>query len=190
VIGSLTNMVAKSGLPVNFIVMSDHGMVEVDNKHPLPMPQEINRQKVIIPHGEAMLQLYTDDKVLARQTYQVLRKNAHGFKVYLKNELPRRWHYNDNDDRYQRIGDIILIPEPSRIFNLTNTPVDPGKHGFDPMRPEMLAGFFAWGPAFRQGMAIKEFEIVHVYPLVAKILGLAYTHQTDGKLSVLAPTLK
>jgi hypothetical protein len=54
----------------------------------------------------------------------------------------------------------------------------------------MMAGFFAWGPAFKSGITIKPFDNVHVYPLVARILGLNYSEKIDGKISVLAPILK
>jgi hypothetical protein len=55
----------------------------------------------------------------------------------------------------------------------------------------MRASFLAWGPAFKSGKKIKGFENVHVYPLVAKILGLQYDQKIiDGKLSVLKNTLR
>ncbi|MFT4155951.1 hypothetical protein [Parafilimonas sp.] len=54
----------------------------------------------------------------------------------------------------------------------------------------MHATFLAWGPAFKTGKKINAFENVHVYPLVAEILGLTYTEKIDGKLSVLKKTLK
>jgi hypothetical protein len=54
----------------------------------------------------------------------------------------------------------------------------------------MHATFMAWGPAFKQGKKIHSFENVHVYPLVAKILGLSYTEKIDGKLSVLKNILE
>jgi hypothetical protein len=55
----------------------------------------------------------------------------------------------------------------------------------------MRASFRAWGPAFKSGKKINGFENIHVYPLVAKILGLTFNEKTiDGRLSVLKHTLK
>jgi hypothetical protein len=55
----------------------------------------------------------------------------------------------------------------------------------------MRASFMAWGPAFKKGLTIEGFENVHVYPLVANLLGLKYNEQAiDGKFEVLKPILK
>ncbi|HTF29185.1 MAG TPA: ectonucleotide pyrophosphatase/phosphodiesterase, partial [Flavitalea sp.] len=190
VIGKLVSSVEKSGLPVNFVVLSDHGMMNVDYKNPIRLPGEIDKSKFVIPQGDALLQLYAKEKSVITPTYKALRNNANGFRVYLKNELPHRWHYGGKDDRWNRVGDIVLIPEPPLIFNITNTPVDRGKHGFDPARSEMMATFFAWGPAFKTGVRIKAFDNVHVYPMIARILGLTVNSKIDGKISVLQPILK
>jgi hypothetical protein len=64
-----------------------------------------------------------------------------------------------------------------------------GEHGFDPLISDMHATFYAWGPAFRNHKHIEGFENIHVYPVLAKILGLDITHEIDGKLSVLQEIL-
>ena len=47
------------------------------------------------------------------------------------------------------------------------------------------------GKAEKSGKKIHGFENIHVYPLVAKILGLTFNEKTiDGRLSVLKHTLK
>jgi hypothetical protein len=60
--------------------------------------------------------------------------------------------------------------------------------------PEMKAIFVAAGPDIRPGVVLKPFENVHVYPLVAKILGLDIanlkTGPIDGNLSVLEGILQ
>lgn len=99
-------------------------------------------------------------------------------------------HYRAKDNKDGRIGDIILIPRLPKIFNLTGRPTNIGKHGFDNAMPDMQAVFYAWGPAFKEGVTINSFENVHVYPLLVQILGLSYSHQIDGKLKVLKPVLR
>ena len=55
----------------------------------------------------------------------------------------------------------------------------------------MRASFMAWGPAFKKGLIIDDFENVHVYPIVAKILGLDYNEKNiDGRLNVLNTILR
>jgi predicted AlkP superfamily pyrophosphatase or phosphodiesterase len=111
--------------------------------------------------------------------------------VYKLDETPNYWHYKTKDDRFNRLGDLIIIPHFPRIFNLSNRKTSPGKHGFDNHLVEMRASFMAWGPAFKNGITIDGFENVNVYPLVAEILGLKYDPKNiDGKLEVLSPILK
>jgi hypothetical protein len=54
----------------------------------------------------------------------------------------------------------------------------------------MQATFYAWGPAFKQTYEIGGFENIHVYPLIAEILGLKIEQKIDGKLKVLKKILK
>ncbi|RYG30451.1 MAG: alkaline phosphatase family protein, partial [Chitinophagaceae bacterium] len=190
VIGKLVEEVAATGLAVNFILLSDHGMALVDHTKPLGLPREVDTTKFVVPRGDAILQLYAKDRSVIMPTYKALRANANGFKVYLKNELPPRWQIGGRDDRYNRVGDIVLIPEPNLIFNITKNPTDRGKHGYDNNRPDMAACFFAWGPAFKPNTKIRIFDNVHVYPLVARILGLNYDDKIDGKLNVLQSMLR
>ena len=191
VIKQMNEAISSLNLPVNFVLVSDHGMALVDSQNPIRLPKAVDPTKFYIPSGSALLQLYAKDTAAIIPTYQALLKEANGYDVYLKNNTPKDFHYNNADDRFNRIGDIILVAKLPYTFSLSGRPSSPGKHGYDPRLPEMRASFLAWGPAFKSGKKIKGFENVHVYPLVAKILGLQYDQKTiDGKLSVLKNTLK
>ena len=191
VIKQMNEAVSSLNLPVNFVLVSDHGMALVNSQTPIRLPKAVDPTKFYIPSGSALLQLYAKDSTVIVPTYNALLKEANGYDVYLKENTPKDFHYNNTDDRFNRIGDIILVAKLPYTFSLSGRPSSPGKHGYDPRLPEMRASFLAWGPAFKSGKKIKGFENVHVYPLVAKILGLQY-HQKmiDGKLSVLKNTLK
>ena len=136
-----------------------------------------------------MIHLYARDKGAIPGTYAALKKAADGYDVYLPDETPARWHYTSKDDRYHREGDILLVAHFPRIFHDRGR-IIAGEHGYDPVIPEMGATFYAWGPAFRQGMQIPAFENVNVYPLIAHLLGLKITEPVDGSLQVLQGTLK
>jgi predicted AlkP superfamily pyrophosphatase or phosphodiesterase len=166
-------------------------MALVNSQTPMRLPKAVDPAKFYIPSGSALLQLYAKDSLAVLPTYNELLKEANGYDVYLKENTPKDFHYNKSDDRFNRIGDIILVAKLPYTFSLSGRPSSPGKHGYDPRLPEMRASFLAWGPAFKSGKKIKGFENVHVYPLVAKILGLQFDDKsTDGKLSVLKHTLK
>ena len=190
-IQQLTEAVAKTNLPVNFIVVSDHGMTEVDTKNTLKLPPGVDTSKFYIPAEGNLVEMYAKDKVDVYPAYQLLKKNENNYKVYLKSNVPKYWHYGEKDDVKNRIGDIIIVSEWPKVFNLRNRKISPGWHGYDPKKvADMEAIFYAWGPAFKNNKAIGTFENIHVYPLIAKILGLAITEPIDGKLKVLKKILK
>ena len=191
VIQQINTAVSSLNLPVNFILVSDHGMALVNSQTPMRLPKAVDPTKFYVPSGSALLQLYAKDISAIQSTYQALLKEANGYDVYLKENMPKAYHYNNLDDKYNRIGDIVLVAKLPNTFSLSGRPSSPGKHGYDPRLPEMRASFRAWGPAFKSGKKINGFENIHVYPLVAKILGLTFDEKTiDGRLSVLKHTLK
>ena len=189
-IHALQQALAPLKLPINYVFVSDHGMIKVDNEHPLGLPQAIDTAAFIIPSDNALLHLYAKNKSQIKPVYRALKKDT-GFTVYRLNETPDHWHYKKSDDKYNRLGDLLLVPHLPKVFNLSARKVTPGKHGYDNYLPEMRASFMAWGPAFKEGLRIDGFENIHVYPLIAHILKLNYDEQTiDGRIDVLKGILK
>jgi predicted AlkP superfamily pyrophosphatase or phosphodiesterase len=190
-IGRLNAVAESSGLPVNFVFVADHGMTEVDHQHTLAYPTSIDTSKFFINNGNAVVQLYAKDQSAIPGMYQQLKSEAQDYDVYLKADMPEKFHYQPRDDRFNRIGDIILLAKLPKIFNRQGRPTSPGKHGYDPTLPDMRASFQAWGPAFKEGLKIDGFENIHIYPMIATILGLTYdASKIDGKKEVLQGVLK
>ncbi len=189
-IGHLVAVIDTLHLPVSYVFVSDHGMTTVDTVHALALPAAVDTSQFIIPSGDALLQLYAKDKRDVLPTYAKLKTEAKEFDVYLPDETPSRWHYTREDDKYDRIGDIILVPHLPYAFSISNRKVTPGKHGYDPALMDMRATFYAWGPAFKSHLEIGDFENINIYPLIAKILGLTYSDKIDGKPEVLEKILK
>lgn len=189
-ISKMVGMTDSLKLPVNYIFLSDHGMLNVDTLHTIPMPSALDTTKFIMPPGDVLVHLYAKDQAAILPGYAALKQQAVDFDVYLSSEIPARWHYSAKDDLYNRIGDILLVPRAPKVFNFRNRRVLPGQHGFDNALPEMRATFYAWGPSFKQNVQIDAFENVNVYPLVARILGLHITDAIDGSINVLQPILK
>lgn len=181
-INELTKAVKTTGLDVNFVFVSDHGMTRVDNKNPLSVPAAIDTAKFKVSGDGILVELYAKDKTAIESTFDELTREAKDYKVYLKTNMPARWHYGATDDWHNRIGDIILVPDWPRVFNLSNRKnLNPGWHGFDPwVVKDMHSTFYAWGPAFRKGLTIEPFPNVDVYNLVSDILGLKITEKVDG----------
>ncbi len=188
----LTEAVKTTGLPVNFIFVSDHGMTRVDTSHTISIAATIpsDTTRFIIKGGGTMVSIYVKNKAEVKDVYTKLKRNAKGYKVYTKNNTPPHWHYSAKDDSAGRIADILLVPNWPLYFSGQNK-VKPGQHGYDPeIVMDMHAAFIAWGPAFKTGCHIKTFENVNIYPLVTEILGLSYTGKIDGNGNVLKGVLK
>jgi len=189
-INAIQEHLAKLHLPINYIVVSDHGMTDVDNVNTMGLPKQIDTAYFRVPWGDALLHLYAKDSSKINSTVEALKKDT-SFNTYTLNETPEYWHYAKKDDRFDRLGDIIITPKLPKVFNLGTRKTTPGKHGFDNHHPDMRATFIAWGPAFKKGITIEGFENVNVYPLVAHILGLQLDERKiDGRLKVLVPVLK
>ena len=189
-INAIQESLRELNLPINYIVVSDHGMTDVDNINTMGLPKQIDTAYFRVPWGDALLHLYAKDSTKINTTVEALKKDT-AFNTYTLNETPAYWHYAKKDDRFDRLGDIIVTPKLPKVFNLGNRKTTPGKHGFDNHHPDMRATFIAWGPAFKKGIVIDGFENINVYPLIAKILGLQLDEKKiDGRLKVLAPILK
>ncbi len=190
-IHALQEALAPLNLPINYIFVSDHGMTTVDVDNTIGLPAAVDKNYFNVPWGDALLHLYAKDTSKIESTYQALKQDNR-FTTYKLDETPAYWHYKKADDKFNRLGDLILVPKTiHQVFNLGTRKPTPGKHGFDNKEVDMRASFMAWGPAFKKGLMIEGFENVHVYPLVAKILGLKVDEsKIDGKLNVLQPILK
>ncbi|WP_379084921.1 ectonucleotide pyrophosphatase/phosphodiesterase [Pedobacter sp. UC225_65] len=189
IVFELTEAVKTTGLPVNFVFVSDHGMTNVDRENPIPMPAAIDPEKFIIPSSGTMVDIQAKDKADIMPLYNELKKTAKDYDVYLKADVPAELHYSTKDDRMDRIGDIILLPHWPKVFS--NRKPGAGYHGFEPLKvKDMHATFMAWGPAFKKNVKIPSFENVNVYPMIAQILGLKITEEIDGKKEVLQNILK
>ena len=189
-IGDLVSKLNKLDLDnVNIIVVSDHGMLEVDLENLINLEELIPSDMNMTQSFPAMI--YSDNSERVDSLYQSLAKDTSRFNVYLKTNLPEGYHYNAN---LSRIGDLVLMPKPPYAFKNKSHTLSKGAstHGFDPKyTPEMGAIFYAKGPAFIKQENIAPFENVHVYPLISKILELDFDKESiDGNIEILLPILK
>jgi predicted AlkP superfamily pyrophosphatase or phosphodiesterase len=177
-------------LPVNYIFVSDHGMANIDTLSTLSLPRSLDTSRFIILNSLAIVHMYARKSSDILPAYNVLKSAAKDYNVYLATNTPARWHYIKKDDRYNRIGDIILVARPPKVFKLSNRELPAATHGFDPALLLMHATFYAWGPAFKTHYKIRGFENIHIFPLITNILTLKITHPVDGNLKVLKRVLK
>ncbi len=168
---------------VNLIVVADHGMSSVSNAGSIFLEDYVDPATVQVIDWSPVLAVRARDSN-NEALYEKLRKALH-MQVYRKAELPARWHYAKSP----RVMPIIGVAEPG--WNITTRKrlagrknEERGTHGYDPAVRDMHAVFIAHGPNFRAGATVKPFENVHVYPAMAKILGLKPA-PNDGNVKVL-----
>lgn len=180
-------------LPVNVILVSDHGMYELTVKEEtyIFIDELIDRKNpsVKLANGGTQTHVYISDSKKRDSVYAVLKKQEGKFIVLKKEEFPDRWQY-----QHERVGDLLLEAKPGfyiregsreRFMKSAKMGSKTGVHGYDPEVTTDVRGiFYAQGPNIKSGITVKPFQNIHVYPLVAKILGLPLP-KIDGKPEVL-----
>ena len=186
-IGKLKAALDKTGLPIDLVVVSDHGMVRSEG--PWVDLDSLADLKGFDAVGPLLYATSEDDRV---RVYNQLKKASSQFTVYRLKNVPAELNYNQNP----REGDPVVVatgPYAIRAHasdnGLTDHPPTIGMHGFDPAKvPEMKASFFAAGPDIVPGKTVAPFENVNLYPWIAHMLGLRPA-KNDGSLNILAGTL-
>jgi predicted AlkP superfamily pyrophosphatase or phosphodiesterase len=189
-VAKLVQTIDSLNLPVSYIFVSDHGMTDIDTLNTLTIPKTIDTSRFVITNSLSIVHMYAKNAADILPAYQELKSAAKDYEVYLATNLPLRWHYSKRDDRYNRIGDIVLVSYPPKVFNLNGRHLNPATHGFDPALSVMHATFYAWGPAFKSNLKIKGFENINIYPLITHILQLKITDPVDGNFKIMKPILK
>ncbi len=183
-IGSLVEKVNDLGLKnVNYIFVADHGMVKVDVEDPIAIPELLfNKNRFDFYNSQTLMKVVVKDPTEIKSVYKELKKNrTSDYDVYLTKRFPRKLNFAQRDDRFERIGQIILLPKAPKIFLEKGKKTSIGKHGYSPYEvPEMKSAFIAFGPAFKKDKKIGEFQNVNVFPMITKILDFKTTEAIDG----------
>jgi len=193
-VGSLAEKVKQLGLKnVNFIFVADHGMIKVDLENPIDIPELLfDKKRFDYYNSQTLLRIMVKNPEDVQSVYKELKRNRTAdYDVFLNKKFPKKLNFSLKDDRYNRIGQIVLVPKAPKIFLEKGKKTSLGKHGYNPYEvPEMKATFIAFGPAFKANKKIGEFQNVNVYPIVTDILKLKMTEPIDGTQKVAKEVLK
>ncbi len=190
-LGKLSSGIKTLQLPVDEIVVSDHGMAKVEGDW--VNLGELGLDVSLLEDSEGQF-LYAKSDADAEKILGLLQGKSKRFRVYRRRQLPEHLHF-DSD---ARAGDPVIVETGPYEVRVRADPAKPtpgrGAHGYDPaIMPEMKATFIAAGPDIRRGVTVAPFENVNIYPLIAKILGLNIkglkTGAIDGKLEPLRNVL-
>jgi alkaline phosphatase D len=187
-IGKLKKALDATRLPIDLVVVSDHGMAKIEGGW--ITLDEFADLSDFETAGTLLYGKTEEDRV---RVYNKLKQASSQFVVYRRKDVPAGLQYSENP----RAGDPVVIaagPYAIRAHkppaDRPDNPPDPGMHGYDPSRmPEMKASFFAAGPDIVPGKTVAPFKNVNLYPWIAHMLGLKVP-KNDGSLNVLAGTLR
>jgi len=187
-VGKLKAALDRTHLPIDLVVVSDHGMVKTEGGWVnLDQFADLSGFET---DGPLLYGASEEDRV---RVYNQLKKASSQFVAYRLKNVPAELNFNQN----AREGDpVVVATGPYNIRARTPSegkpdyPAPVGMHGYDPRKvPEMKASFFAAGPDILEGKTLATFENVNLYPWMAHMLGLA-APKNDGSLNVLSGTLR
>ncbi|WP_348262231.1 ectonucleotide pyrophosphatase/phosphodiesterase [Telmatobacter sp. DSM 110680] len=187
-VGRLKKALDATKLPIDLVVVSDHGMTKVEGGWVnLEDFADLSNFEVAGPL------LYGKTEEDRASAYNKLKQASSQFVAYRRRDVPAELEYNQNP----REGDPVVIATGPYAIRARKPPAErpdnapeAGMHGFDPHKvPEMKASFFAAGPDIVAGKTVGSFENVNLYPWIAHMLGLQVP-KNDGNLNILAGTLR
>jgi predicted AlkP superfamily pyrophosphatase or phosphodiesterase len=181
-IGELQEKIKATGLPVDLIVVSDHGMIAFKDRTWVALDKMVDLKDA----RTAGIRIYPKTEEEKQRIYEELKaKNDPRFAVYRLKDMPERLRFNSNP----RAGDPVVEPlqaVPVTVHATTAEIRSKGDHGWDPrLMPEMKAIFYAEGPDVKPGVKLDTFENVNLYDFVCGILKLKPANN-DGDKKVLA----
>ncbi len=191
-IGQLLTGLDQRGLAarVDLMVVSDHGMTATGPERTIFLDDYIDLRDVSIVDMSPVAAILPREGRGEEVFRRLDGANPH-LTVYRKGEAPVQWHYRNND----RIPPILAVADEGWLISIHGRRSAPGlhpergTHGYDPELPSMRALFIARGPAFRSGVTVPAFTNVHLYALMAHILGLQPA-PNDGTLDSVRTLLR
>ena len=171
---------------INVVIVSDHGMAATGPDRVIWLDEYLAEDAMLVDERSTLLTAWPRAG-LEDSVYRALARAPH-LTLYGRDELARRWHLFG-----PRIPPVFaVVDEGWTISRRTAEEPAPeilrGNHGYDDALASMRGIFVARGPAFRGGMRVPAFRNIHIYPLLARVLGIA-PEETDGSLDSVSALL-
>lgn len=198
-LGALFEGVKSLDLPVNIVLVSDHGMAEVPLENLLNYEPLLEGVEARAVNSGTLLHLHLNDVSQKESIKSLIESRGEHIHVI---DIDDREYYKDLALHKDLMGDLLIIPDlgynlvnerslfrAKNMMGLEGHSVS-GVHGYSPDYKEMQGIFYANGPRIKEGFEIGAFENIHIYPLLCELLGLPIPSEIDGKEEVLEPVLK
>jgi predicted AlkP superfamily pyrophosphatase or phosphodiesterase len=170
---------------VNLIIVSDHGMSALSPDRVVYLDDVVDTSTVRITSLSPNLAITPKDGDAAALLAKI--KRLPHVTAWLKADVPARLHYNEG----RRITPVVAVADDGWTISTHSAKraILGGAHGYDNANASMHALFIAHGPAFKQGVTMREFPNVDVYDLLANILHLRPA-PNDGSLAPFSAVLR
>ena len=186
--GQLKTRLSKLEQDINLVIVSDHGMTDVDPTRSIFLSSLPKNEKFIIKNTGPRLLIYAKEQTSIADiaAYKSsLKKAANGRYTVLSDQQLATYNYNEGT----RVGDIVVQTTPPAVFTTNSQATYLGTHGYA-YTEDMAATLIATGPAFKHGVTLKEVNNLDIYPVLAKIMGLKLLNRVDGDGKTLLPGVK
>ena len=193
-LGVLFKGIEKTGLAVNIIIVSDHGMSTVPISKFIAIEKIENDSLYTSIDNGAIVNIHPNNKNQIDSIYTYLKKKESNFKVY-KTENTPGFEYIPKNKNW---GAIQILPDFGYYFSTTEGIISKkkdintnfGVHGYNQKYKDMHGIFYANGPAFKKAYTTPSIKNIHIYPLMCEILGLDVPSNIDGDLDQIKSVLK
>lgn len=157
----------------NLVVVSDHGMAPTAHQRAVLLDDLMDLDSADVLDWNPVAQVWpasgVDPGLLAA------RLDAHPhLRAWTRAGLPERWGLGESP----RTPPVLAVADEGWIitsrarFLRDSLGFDGGNHGYDESAVSMRGIFVAAGPGFRSGVTVPAFRNVHVYPVLAALLGV------------------
>ncbi|XP_053315883.1 bis(5'-adenosyl)-triphosphatase ENPP4 [Spea bombifrons] len=161
---------------INVIITSDHGMAQCSEKRLIRLDACVGPGNYTLVEASAIGAIFPIGD--ADYVYKLLKNCHKNLKVYMKEDIPERYHYKHNS----RIPPILLVADEGWFIVQNGSLPTLGNHGYDNSLPSMHPFLAARGPAFQKNSKINTINSVDIYPMMCRILGLP-AEANNGSLS-------
>jgi predicted AlkP superfamily pyrophosphatase or phosphodiesterase len=161
---------------VHYVIVSDHGMSQTSTQRLVAIDDYIDLKTVDLVDSTPVLGVWPRTATVD-EVYRALKDKHPALTVYKREDVPRELHFNS----HPRIPPVIGIASDGWTLTTRSQRTEwqqtgrrtGGNHGYDPRNRSMHGLFIASGPQFRRGVTVPAFESVHLYAMMARVLGLS-----------------
>jgi predicted AlkP superfamily pyrophosphatase or phosphodiesterase len=175
----------------NIVMVSDHGMASTNIRRTIFIDDYVKLSDVDIVDINPTLSIIPAAGK-RDEVYRALTHSHPRLSMYWREQTPEHWHLRDQ----LRVSPIIGVADEgwvvirrSEYSDYWKRSPDGGEHGYDPRVESMRGLFVAAGPRFKVGVTVPAFENVHVYNVLAMVLGITPA-SNDGDPAVAASFLR